>query len=593
MTSGMISKISARRARRVVTKLLFSNPWISSGVPLITLLLGLPWLPIGSLALAQEGDALSQKLSLETPDGIVQLRPVGMVMLPALEPTVKEALLAQRRRLASLVKSGKASISDFAQGYGEMGALYQAHNMYMAAEPCYLNAEMLAPNEFRWAYYLGYLYTQMDHLQKAAVSLERALKINPDYGPGQLRLAHVYIDLNDHPRAEQILGKTVQIEALRVVSLFYLGQIALAQHAYPTAINLFEKVLRERPEDLRIHYLLAMAYRASGDFDRAQTHLAQYGEGQPKIIDPEVDKLEKLISGACPHFLRANRALKKHDYPAVVEALTLGLKFDPENVEHRVSLARSLYLTGDRDGALAQLGEVLRLAPEHALAHFLMGVLLEAEGDVQAAELHYRSALAADPEQGGALHYLGNAMMRKGRYAEAAQYYAGAVRQFPSDTSARLMEVLALYRAGVAHKEIIRRLEEAVSIKPDQKVIAAVLARFLAASADDTIRDGPRALALAQKIMSPFPVAEEAETLAMAYAEMGRYEEAVSQQNSAITAALLSSRGDLLPRLEGTLALYKEGKPCREPLADNDPIFMPSSPDPVGPFSYYPSGTGD
>jgi tetratricopeptide (TPR) repeat protein len=593
MTSGRISKTSARRARRVVTKRLFSNPWILSGVPIITLLFGLPWLYMDSLALAQDGDALSQKVSLETPDGIVQLMPVGLARLPALEPTVQEALLAQRRRLASLVRSGEASISDLAQGYGEMGALYQAHNMYMTAEPCYLNAERLAPNEFRWAYYLGYLYTQMDQLQKAAVSLERALKINPDYGPGQLRLARVYIDLNDHPRAEQILRKTVEIEALRVVSLFYLGQIALAQHAYPDAINLFERVLRERPEDLRIHYLLAMAYRASGDFDRAQTHLAQYGEGQPEIIDPEVDKLKKLVSGARPHFLRANRALKKRDYPAVVEALTLGLKFDPENVEHRVSLARSLYLTGDRDGALAQLGEVLRLAPDHALAHFLMGVLLEAQGDSQAALLHYHSALAADPEQGGALHYLGNAMMRKGRYAEAAQYYAGAVRQFPGDMKARLMEVLALYRAGVTHTEIIRRLEEAVSINPNQKVIASMLARFLAASEDDTIRDGPRALALAQKIMSPFPVPEEAETLAMAYAETGRYEEAISQQNSAITAAFLSSRGDLLPRLEGTLALYKEGKPCREPLADNDSIFAPSSPDPVGPFSFYPSGNGD
>ena len=578
MTAGLIFKAAARMARLARRN---------------TPLLGLLWLLMVSLTLAQDGDVLSQGVSLETPDGIVQLMPVGVAMLPALESAVLETLLAARSRLDSLVTSGKTGISDLAHGYGELGALYHAHHVYVAAEPCYLNAEMLAPNEFRWAYYLGYLYTQMDQLPKAAASLERALKLKPDYTAGKLRLAQVYIDLNQHQRAERILQKTVEVEDWRAVSLFYLGQIALERRTYPTAINLLERALRERPQDSRIHYPLAMAYRAIGDVDRAQEHLALYGEGQPQIIDPEVDQLKQLISGVRPHFLRASAAVKKRDYPAAVEAYTQALKFVPDDADVRVSLARSLYLTGDRESALEQLGEALRLAPDHALAHFLVGILLEAEGDSRAAQRHYRAALAADPKQGGALHYLGNAMMREGRYAEAAQYYAEAVRQFPRNMPARLMEALALYRAGASHEEIIRRLEEAVAIKPDQKVISSVLAKFLAASPEDAIRDGPRALALAEKNMSPFPVLEEVETLAMAYAEMGRYEETIRQQNNAIMTAFVTGRTDMLRHLEQMLARYKASKPCRVPLADNDPIFVPLTPNPVGPFSRYPSGSRD
>ena len=39
-----------------------------------------------------------------------------------------------------------------------MGTLLAAAEQLEAAEPCYLNAQTLAPDDARWPYYLGQLY---------------------------------------------------------------------------------------------------------------------------------------------------------------------------------------------------------------------------------------------------------------------------------------------------------------------------------------------------------------------------------------------------------------------------------------------------
>jgi hypothetical protein len=77
----------------------------------------------------------------------------------------------------------------------------------------------------------------------------------------------------------------------------------------------------------------------------------------------------------------------------------------------------------------------------------------------------------------------------------------------------------------------------------------------------------------------------------MVYAEVGRYEEAVSQQSKAIEMAYMMNRLALVPRLEQMLARYKNGQPCRIPFADDDPIFQPAPIDPDGPFRDYPMYT--
>ncbi len=566
-----------------------SGDFVQRGLQKI-ILAGVIWLFSSALSLGQANDLLSQTHTVTTAMGEVTLLAVPTPNIANVEDVVKDALEAARASAGSLLESGTASTAELATAYGELGELYHVHHVYATAEPCYGNAIVLEPNTFRWVYDLGYLAEQTGQLEKMVKTLRRAIELEPDYAPARLRLAQAYIELNKHDLAEPLLEKTVEIDALRAASLFGLGQIALARRQYAEAIQMLEQALAERPQASRIRYPLAMAYRAQGNIERAKAHLAQRGDGKPEIVDPQVDRLTELLSGARTHFHRAMEAIRTRRYAVAAEAYAAALKQQPDNVNARVSLARSLYLTGDREEAVTQLQEALRLEPEHELANFLQGLLVDEQGEHATAARYYRKTLAVKPLHAGAHHYLGNVLLREGRYAEAAQHFAEAGRQAPQDIPARFMEALSLLRSGASHALVKQRLEALHADHQEQTMLAYALARLLAASPDDRVRNGSRALALTQELTNPFMSPEYTETLAMVYAELGRYEEAITEQNKVIIAAYAAGRFDLLPRLDEMLTRYRKGQPCRVPWSDNDRVFQPLPVDPSGPFRDYPTG---
>ena len=77
------------------------------------------------------------------------------------------------------------------------------------------------------------------------------------------------------------------------------------------------------------------------------------------------------------------------------------------------------------------------------------------------------------------------------------------------------------------------------------------LARLLAASPDPSLRDGARALELAEQAIAE-PTLQRAETLAMSYAAAGRFDEAVQVQRDLIDQAK-SRRLAVLPELNRQL----------------------------------------
>ena len=102
-------------------------------------------------------------------------------------------------------------------------------------------------------------------------------------------------------------------------------------------------------------------------------------------------------------------------------------------------------------------------------------------------------------------------------------------------------------RAG-QYQEAYEELLRARTALPDDVFLTHAMARFLAACPDDTLRDGQQALELA---LSAFKIRNnplEAETVAMAYAQLGNFEEAILWQSEIVQGAEQSRRDDLLPR---------------------------------------------
>jgi len=100
-------------------------------------------------------------------------------------------------------------------------------------------------------------------------------------------------------------------------------------------------------------------------------------------------------------------------------------------------------------------------------------------------------------------------------------------------------------------------------------------ARFLATCPVAELRDGARALALTETTLARGRSPEKAQTLAMVCAELGRFDEAVRVQETAIELAQRSGADDLVPTLEQELQLYRTRRPCRAPWPDHHPLLEP------------------
>jgi tetratricopeptide (TPR) repeat protein len=295
------------------------------------------------------------------------------------------------------------------------------------------------------------------------------------------------------------------------------------------------------------------------------------------------------MRGGYTQLHRGVQAVQKGEYAVAVEAFAQALKTEPDNANLRVSLARSLYLAGDQEAGRRELEAALERDPDHVLANFLLAVLLLEDGEDQSALAHLEKVLALQPEHAGGHHYLGHLSMDQGRYAEAARHYAASLRNSPRDHPALFMQAMALYRADAPQTRVKALLEAGVAEHPDKWMFSYALARLLAASPDGQVRDGKRALELAQRLYDRFPGFQNAEALAMAHAELGDYKQAIGMQNYAIANAVFMGALDQVPAMEQTLARFRQDRPARRPFYENDPFFRAPPFDPSGPIRDYPT----
>jgi hypothetical protein len=135
---------------------------------------------------------------------------------------------------------------------------------------------------------------------------------------------------------------------------------------------------------------------------------------------------------------------------------------------------------------------------------------------------------------------------------------------------------MALVRLG-RYQEARARLESATKTWPDQPGFLHALARLLAAAPDDRVRDGARATSIMNELLKTQQTIAMAETMAMALAESGRFDDAAQWQRDAIRAATESKRDDLVRKLSANLRLYESRQPCRTPWTPDDPVHHPMS----------------
>jgi Flp pilus assembly protein TadD len=249
--------------------------------------------------------------------------------------------------------------------------------------------------------------------------------------------------------------------------------------------------------------------------------------------------------------------------------------------------------------------DTLAKNPAASDAHNDLGVILAKRQNYADATAHFSSAVQSDPDNAGAQLNLGQALAMKGDFAGSESHFLAAIRLKPGDPLAHQRFADALSRQG-RNREAIVHLQMALSLsaKPDIQThldLAALfyqsgnarqaadqfrkvlllnpdlleplnnLAWLLATSSDNTVRDGAESVRYAQRAcrLTAFKQTEMISTLAAAYAEAGRFPEAVSTAETAVRLGTANGEMRFTAINNQLLPLYRAGMPYHERPADN------------------------
>jgi predicted Zn-dependent protease len=157
-------------------------------------------------------------------------------------------------------------------------------------------------------------------------------------------------------------------------------------------------------------------------------------------------------------------------------------------------------------------------------------------------------------------------LARADRFAEAAAYFDRLAALEPENSQILLSRAMALILGG-QYEQALAGLEGSVEEWPESSALISLLARLLATCPLDTVRDGPRAVELAFRAYRLAEIPDNAETIAMALAEAGRFEDAVRWQSRVVTGAARSGDSPAGRMAEQRLELYRAGRPARSPWA--------------------------
>jgi tetratricopeptide (TPR) repeat protein len=299
-----------------------------------------------------------------------------------------------------------------------------------------------------------------------------------------------------------------------------IGSYLLDHGNVEAAIADFSKALELNPEQTNDHNNLGKALLQKGRMEEG------INEFETALrISPNDSDAENNIGAA---------SLQKGDLDEAIEHLRKAVAYRPGNAEAYINLGNAFLQKHEFDAAIDAYSATLGLRYDHAESHYCIANAFRQKGNLDDAILHYRLALELRPDYADAHNNLGNALRQQGRSEQALHEYEAALTDNPTS-------VLAQNN----------------------------LAWILATATDPRLRNGSKAVELAEKAVLATDGSDPIflHTLAAAYAENGEFEKAVAAAKDALAIADANGIRSLAESLRSKIALYQSGLAYHEPAS--------------------------
>jgi len=316
---------------------------------------------------------------------------------------------------------------------------------------------------------------------------------------------------------------------------------------YTDVETLWRQTLARNPDCSIAHNNLGLLLRNQGCIEEATGHFHKAIQ-----IDPNSSEARYNLGTVLAD---------KGRFEEAIDSFRQAIQINPNYSEALNNLGNALAAQGRFEEAIESYLKAIQINPNFSEALNNLGVALADKGQFDEAIETYRQAIRIKPDDGNALNNLGAALTARGQFDEAIENYRQAI-QLDSNRPETFFHLgMTLDQLGRT-REAVAQYREALRLNPNLAGPLNNLAWVLAAGPDAELRNGPEAVRLAQRACELTHYGEPMfiATLAAAFAEAGRFDDAVATAQKARTVALAQGEKEIAAQDEQLLELFKSGQ---------------------------------
>ncbi|HSR53583.1 MAG TPA: tetratricopeptide repeat protein [Acidobacteriota bacterium] len=343
-----------------------------------------------------------------------------------------------------------------------LARLLYAAGRYEEALPLMLQLSEENPDSLAMRSFVGVCQTETRRFEEAVETL-RAVEADgrpplPLHLNNLYSLARALEGLGDREEAGQVFvrlkeetspGENPADKGYYDAARIHLGLLAQRARRYDEAVEIFQELVEENPQDTRNVIWLAFALKDAGQGQRAMALTSE-------LLDKNARDWDLRVSHA--------QLLSDLDrYQQAVEVIDAALRSDPPESESPYLALNQIHSDHQQFGdALEALQEGFQRFPASDALFFQRAATYERQKDFEQAEEEFRQLLRRDPDNHSALNYLGYMLADQGvKLDEALSLIKRAVEADPYNGAYLDSLGWAYFRLGkldLAHKYLLEAI---------------------------------------------------------------------------------------------------------------------------------------
>lgn len=286
----------------------------------------------------------------------------------------------------------------------------------------------LEPRNAEADYLTGVIYQRWQKTDIALEAYSRACEKNPNELAYLLAKAEMLVQLDQSPKALDILKDKLNFYENSPAIRDAVGQLLVTEKKYDEAVAVLRQANALAPEEggIREHYGMALYYaknyREAASVLERLVNAKDDGKGKPTYTN-RADL--RLAIGECQLELDQPREARDN--------FELASQLQPENVSVWLNLSKAALRLNDPKRAELSLKKAMTLDAKSADANLLMGYLNLQQGKLSDALTSFRKASTLDDQDAVSLCMSGFVLEKMGRSNEAIRFYSQALKVKPND----------------------------------------------------------------------------------------------------------------------------------------------------------------